>query len=268
MQNLKSKYGNKAVVTGGSSGIGKAFAMELAKQGIQPILVARSKNKLSEIADEISTKYKIEAQTFSVDLSDEKATLAFLTEIDKQDIGMLIHSAGMENNGSFLKISEEKELQIIKLNITSTYLLTNHFAKKMSVAKQGGILLVSSIAGLMPSPYFSNYASTKAYVHQLGLSLYTELKLNNVDISVLAPGLTDTNMVTDNGVDWTKIPMASMSPSEAAKIALNGLGNKATIIPGFMNKMMVLMARRIFSMKAFSKINGSMTRKAIANHKL
>ncbi|AWW00148.1 SDR family NAD(P)-dependent oxidoreductase [Arcticibacterium luteifluviistationis] len=268
MQNLKLKYGDKAVVTGGSSGIGKAFALELAKQGIAPILVARNKENLRAIAKEISAQYQIEAQTFSVDLSDEKATLDFLDEIDKQEIGMLIHSAGMENNGSFTKISEAKELQMIKLNVTSTYLLTNHFAKKMSAAQKGGILLVSSLVGLMPSPYFSNYAATKAYVHQLALSLYPELKLNNVDISVLAPGLTDTNMVANNGVDWSKIPMTSMQPSEAAQIALNNIGKKATIIPGFMNKMMVMMAKRVFSMKSFSLLNGFLLRKAISNNKL
>lgn len=107
------------------------------------------------------------------------------------------------------------------------------------------------MAGLMPTPYFSNYAATKSYVHHLALSLYTELKMNNVDISVLAPDLTETNMTADNGVDWSKIPTSSMKPSIAAQIALNNFGKKATIIPGFMNKMMVMMAKRIFSMKSF-----------------
>lgn len=181
---------------------------------------------------------------------------------------MLIHSAGMENNGSFIKISPEKELSMIKLNITSTYLLTNHFAKKMSAAKKGGILLVSSMAGLMATPYFSNYSATKAYVHQLGLSLYTELKANNVDISVLAPGLTETNMTADNGVDWSKVPMSSMDPSEVAQISLNSIGKKGTIIPGRMNKMMVMMDKRLFSIKSFGALNGMLMKKAINSEKL
>lgn len=268
MKNLKYKYGNKALVTGGSSGIGKAFALELAELGIEPIIVARNKEKLKTIAEEITNKYNIVPQTYSVDLSNEQAIIDFLKDIDTQEIGMLVHCAGMENNGSFLKISEEKELQMIKLNVTSTYLLTNHFAKKMSAVKKGGILLISSMAGLMGTPYFSNYAATKSYVHNLGLSLYPELKANNVDISVLAPGLTETNMVADNGIDWSKLPMSSMQPSEVAKISLNNLGKKGTIIPGFMNKIMVFMAKRIFSIKGFSKMNGWMIRKAISNKKI
>lgn len=268
MQNLKKKYGNKALVTGGSSGIGKAFAFELAKLGIEPILIARNLEKLNIAAAEINEKHKIKTQVFSVDLSDETAIQLFLSKIETQEIGLLIHCAGMENNGSFTTVSPEKELILIKLNVTATYLLVNHFATKMVKKKNGGILLVSSMAGLMPTPYFSNYAASKSYVHNLGVSLYTELKKNNVDISVLAPGLTDTNMVADNGVDWSKLPMSSMLPSEVAKISIRNLGKKATIIPGVMNKIMVAMAKRFFSMKTFSQINGWMIRKALSKDKL
>lgn len=268
MQNLKKKYGNKALVTGASSGIGKAFALELAKQGIETFLVARNKAKLANTAREITKKYGVASHVFSVDLSDEKATTDFTNEINKTDIGLFIHCAGMENNGSFIKQSTEKELQLIKLNITSTYLLTNHFAKKMIQAKKGGILLVSSMAGLMSTPYFANYAASKSYVHNLGLSLYAELKREGVDISVLAPGLTETNMTADNGVNWSKIPMASMTPLKAAQISLNKMGKKATIIPGFTNKMMVAMAKRVFSMKCFSVMNGFMVRRALSENKL
>lgn len=268
MQNLKNKYGEMALVTGGSSGIGKAFAMELAKQGIEPILIARGKEKLDSAAQEIYETHNVKPQVFSVDLSDEDAINAFLSQIENQEIGMLVHCAGMENNGSFTKISSEKELMMIKLNITATYLLTHHFAKKMTVRKRGGILLVSSMAGLMSTPYFSNYAATKSYVHNLGLSLYPELKQSGVDISVLAPGLTETNMVADNGIDWSKLPMSSMKPAEAARISLNNLGKKATIVPGMMNKIMVGMAKRVFSMKSFGLINGWMIRKAISKDKI
>jgi len=268
MGNLKNKYGPKALITGGSSGIGRAIALELAQQGIQPILIARNQEKLNEVVEEISSKYKINALTYSVDLSNEEAINNLLKNIDTLSIGIFVHSAGMENNGSFTKISTEKELQLIKLNITSTYILANYFAKKMSESKKGAILLISSIGGLMPLPYFANYAASKSYVHYLGMALHSELKNKGVDISVLAPGLTETAMTHDNGIDWSKLPFSSQKPNEVAKIALNNLGRKATIIPGFMNRMVVAIGKRFFSLRSYSNINQYMIKKAISNDKI
>jgi len=138
----------------------------------------------------------------------------------------------------------------------------------MSEASKGAILLVSSMVGLMPTPYFTNYAASKSYVHNLGISLHAELKNKGVTVSVLAPGLTDTNMVQDNGVDWSKLPFSSQKPEEVVKITLNNLGRKATIIPGFMNRMMVAMGKRFFSLKSFSYINKLMIEKAISKEKI
>ena len=267
MQNLKSKYGNTALVTGASSGIGKAFAIELAKQGITPILVARNEQRLQGLANELKVKYKIDAPYYSVDLSDVNAVQEFTRTIDKKDISVFIHSAGLENNGSFTKISVEKELEVINVNVVATYVLTRHFAEKMSAKRKGGILLVSSMIGLMPSPYFTNYTASKAYTHYLGTSLTTELKKHKVDVSVLAPGLTDTPMKDSTGVDWSKMPMTTMAPEKAAQIALSKLGKTVSVIPGFMNKMMVIMAR-LSPQKMFSAINGWMIKRGIATEKL
>lgn len=263
MKNLTSKYGNRVLITGGSSGIGKAFAIELTKQGFQPIIVARNQRKLDTISLQLEMEYKVKPLTYSVDLSDENQVLDFLSEIQNEDIGLFIHCAGMENNGAMIKIAPLKELQLLKLNVNATYLLTNHFAKRMKEQQLGGILLVSSMAALMPTPYFSNYAASKSYVHNFGLSLYTELKKHGVDVSVLAPGLTETNMVADNGVNWEKLPVSSMSANEVARISLAKLGKKATIIPGFKNKMMVAVAKRVFSQRSFSAINGALIRKGM-----
>ena len=75
-------------------------------------------------------------------------------------------------------------------------------------------------------------------------------------------------MTADNGVDWSKVPMSSMDPSEVAQISLNSIGKKGTIIPGRMNKMMVMMAKRLFSIKSFGAMNGMLMKKAINSEKL
>jgi len=263
MQNLKTKYGDTALVTGASSGIGKAFATALAKQGVKPILVARNLQRLQALADELKANYNINTPLYSVDLSDIEAVRAFTKTIDNYDISVFVHSAGLENNGSFIKIAAEKELNVINVNVVATYVLTKYFAEKMSKKRRGGILLVSSMIGLMPSPYFSNYTASKAYTHYLGTSLTTELKEHNVDVSVLAPGLTDTPMKDSTGVDWAKMPMASMTPERVAQLALGKLGKTSSIIPGLMNQMMVVMAR-LSPQKIFSSMNGWMIKRGIA----
>ena len=84
----------------------------------------------------------------------------------------------------------------------------------------------------MPNPYFANYAGTKAYVLNFGASLYGELKPKGVYVTVLSPGLTNTPMVADNGVNWSKTPMQALFPDIVAKTAVDALGQKFNAIPG------------------------------------
>jgi short-subunit dehydrogenase len=94
----------------------------------------------------------------------------------------------------------------------------------------------------MVAPYFSNYAGSKAYVLQMGASLYGELKPKGVDVSVLSPGLIKTAMAAGSSVDWDKLPMAAKEPSVVAEIAINGLGKRFLSIPGVRNKLISWMA--------------------------
>ena len=137
---------------------------------------------------------------------------------------------------------------------------------KMVARKRGGILMVSSLAGHMASPYFSNYAGTKAYVLQFGTSLHGELKAHGVDVTVLSPGLTNTPMTADNDVDWSKLPFTAKDPDEVARLAINGLGKKAVVIPGKRNHIAAIMSG-IMSHKAQATMGESMMVKAIAAEK-
>jgi uncharacterized protein len=156
---------------------------------------------------------------------------------------------------------------VIQVNIVATLQLTHHFSKAMIDRKKGGILLLASLSGHMPNPYFSNYAGSKAYVLNLGASLYGELKPKGVDVSVLSPGLTNTSMVADNGVDWSKTPMKAMDPSIVAEVGLKGLGKRMLSVPGGMNKMMAWMAKHL-PLEMQAKMNEKMMRKAISINKL
>jgi short-subunit dehydrogenase len=240
-----NKYGKYALITGGTSGIGAAFADQLAQKGLNIVLVARRQNLLQTKASELTQKYKIDVKTIQADLTKTEDFDKVFKTSENLEIGLVIACAGMENHGLFTKIDSQKLISEIQLNVTSLMVITHHFAQKMVPRKRGGVLLVSSIIGHMPNPYFSNYAGTKAFVVNFGTSLNGEMKKHNIDVTVLSPGPTNTPMVEGMNVDMTKFPMTMHQPEYTAKIGLDALGKKPVVIPGFKNAMMVKMSNII-----------------------
>lgn len=265
--NYKEKYGEYALITGGSSGIGKAIAKELASKGLNLILVARREEELQQAAKEIKAEHLIDVVLISADLLTDEGIQTVKEKSEKYKVGLLIPAAGLEVNGAFEKNNLEKELRVIKLNVTVTMELTHYFLQKMIPRKKGGILLIASLSGHMPNPYFANYAGTKAYVLNFGASLYAELQPKGVDVTVLSPGLTNTPMTADNGIDWSKTPMQALPPEKVAKTAVNALGKKLIAIPGFKNKMMGVMAKHTPFQMA-SKMGKKLMDKAISPSKI
>jgi uncharacterized protein len=265
---FKVAYGEWALVTGASSGIGKALVFEIAKKGLNVVLVSRRQNELDQIALEIQNKYKVSVMVIPADLSTEVGLIKVKNETEGLNIGLLVLSAGMESNGLFTKSSLEKEMQLIQLNVLSTMVLTHHFAKKMEAQKKGGILLVSSLTAHMPSPYFSNYAGTKSYVLNFGISLYGELKSKGIDVSVLSPGVTNTPMSENTGIDWSKTPVKTMSPEDVAYEAIHYFEKKLSIVPGKGNRIMAFLSKHILSYTKLAVANQKMMSKVLNPSKL
>lgn len=262
-----SKYGEYALVTGGTSGIGKEIANQLAAKGLNIVLVARNQDELNNTKNEIISKYKIEVNSIQADLSNSDGINKVIDESAKYKVGLFVPAAGMEVNGAFEKNNIESEIKVVQINVISTLQLTHHFVQKMLPFKKGGILFVASLSGHMPNPYFSNYAGSKAYILNFGASLFGELKPKGIDITVLSPGLTRTPMVKDNGIDWAKTPMSFMDASEVAQAGINAIGNKFLAIPGGKNKFMASMAKHS-PLEMQAKMNQKMMLKAMSKDKV
>ncbi len=262
---FKNKYGSWALITGATSGIGAELTSQIAAKGMNIVLVARKEAELKDHAAKLKERYGIETKYVSADL----ATAAGLEKVKQiqEEIGLLVLAAGFEVNGAFEKTALESELKVIQINVIATLELTHHFSQAMVQRKRGGILLISSLSGHMPNPYFANYAGTKAYVLSLGASLYGELKTKGVNVTVLSPGLTNTPMIADNGVDWGKTPMSAMDPSIVAETGLNGLGKRFLSIPGGKNKMMAWMAKHS-PLQMQAVMNEKMMKKAMDQNKI
>jgi len=222
----------KVMITGASSGIGLDMARYLATKKYELILVARNREKLEKIQEELPTKVTV----IVADLSIEQKVKELYVLTKKENIDILINNAGFGQFGYFDSTDLNKELEMINTNIKAVHILTKFFLKDMQKKNSGYILNVSSSSAFQPGPLMSTYYATKSYVYQLSEALYYEQKKkkSNVHISVLCPGPVATNFNNTAGVNFSVKPLKS---SYVAKYAIDQLlKKKMLIIPGFKMK--------------------------------
>lgn len=227
----------KALVTGASSGIGRDIARELSKKGYDLVIVARNKERLEELKQELKTNVEV----ISLDLSKKENCIKLHEKV--RDIDVLINNAGFGDFGKFVDTDIEKEIQMIELNITSVHLLTKLYLKDMVKKNQGRILNVASIAGFMPGPLMATYYATKNYIVRLSEAIREELKKqkSDVKISILCPGPVKTNF---NNVANVRFELHSLTSEYVAKYAVNKmLKNKFYIVPGLTIKVLKFLSK-------------------------
>ena len=170
---MKKSY---AVVTGASSGIGECFARRLAKEGYSLVLVARRKERLNRLADELKaegTHVVIE----TADLSKKDECLHLMSALGDKRIGVFINNAGFGDCGRFADTSLDKDLDMIDVNIRAVHILTKLVLRKMRSQGGGYLLNVASSAGLIPAgPYMATYYASKAYVASMTRAVARELR--------------------------------------------------------------------------------------------
>lgn len=236
MKSYTDKYGPWALVTGASSGIGREMAEQLAAKGLNVVLVARRQNRLESLSRELTEKYGVQARALRADLFKHDAIDEIEAATRDLDIGLVIPNAGAEISGEFVEGSVEENSALVHLNIVAPMQLANVFGRRLKKRGRGGILFVSSVFAYQGIPLVANYAATKAYILSLGEALHVELGRYGVDVSVLSPGLTATEMTANMDIDFNKMPIFNMKPERAARVGLEALGKKPTVVPGLLNK--------------------------------
>jgi len=234
--NKLKRYGSWSLVTGASSGIGLEFARQLASQGMNLVLVARRGDILSALAKDLTREFTVEVKTISCDLSEEGAVEKLFQDLSGIEIGLVVMNAGMETTGHFTKVSLDHHIQLERLNIDVPMRMTRLFGEAMVMRHRGALIFVSSLFGYQGVPIVANYAASKAYILSLGEALNVEMKPHGVDVLVLSPGLTDTDMPAQMPINFGKMPVTTSSPKAVVRVALRSLGKKATVVPGFINK--------------------------------
>jgi len=237
MKYFSKKYGPWALITGASSGIGKEMAKQLAAEHMNLIIVARRENLLAELKTELTIKHNIKVKILALDLTEAGAVEQLDKITSSLDIGLVIPNAGIEMVGDFVDADIQKNSDLLQLNSVVPMQIANIFGSRLKKRGKGGILFVSSLFAYQGIPFVANYAASKAYILTLGEALHVELKPYGVNVSVLSPGLTATDMVRNMPIDFKKIPMLTMTPERTVKIGLNSLGKKVTVVPGLINKI-------------------------------
>ncbi len=258
---MQKKY---AVVTGASSGIGRAFARQLAGEGYTLLLVARRRERLTTLAQYLKEQ-GCDSEVFPADLSQTSECYRLVDALADKWIGVFINNAGFGDCGCFLDTDEEKELEMIDVNVKAMHLLTKLVLRKMEEQKKGALLNVASSAGLIPAgPYMAAYYASKAYVASLTQALAQELKEkgSSVYVGALCPGPVNTEF---NDVANVEFALPGIPAESCAAYALKMMKKrKVVIIPTFRMKAAIF-AVRLVPRSLYVGITGHQQRKKLGH---
>jgi short-subunit dehydrogenase len=247
MITLKRFQGQRALVTGASSGIGMWFARVLAEAGVHLVLVARRKEALETLAQDLHEQHGVNVVALAHDLSKPDAARTLVEDLDAHalEVDILINNAGVGLSGAFLENKPERESSMLRLNVNSVVELTRRLAPMMVARQRGAILFVASVVSFLPVPYFATYSATKVYIRHFAAALAEEMKDSGVTVTCLSPGATRTEFFDVAGQKTSKgMEKILMSPEAVARTGLVALDRGCrSVVAGFMNKLSVMLLK-------------------------
>lgn len=217
------RYGPRALILGGSEGIGFAFAEKLAASGFDLTLVARSPSALDAAARRIRQGYAVDVETTSLDLTAPDIAARAAQIVGARDYGLVIYNAGATHGvGLFLDAPVDHALNLVALNCAGPVAFAHPALGAMRGRGKGGLLLVSSMSGMVGSGYVAAYAASKSFEIVLAEGLHWELARDGVDIMCAVATLTDTPAMRRSGMVEVEglVPMDAAAFAEGALAAL------------------------------------------------
>jgi short-subunit dehydrogenase len=245
-----------ALVTGASAGIGSEIAKVLAQRGHTLVLVARRKDRLTALANELSDQHGVRVETIAADLGKPTPRGKIPGQIEQLglQVEILINNAGFATGGEpFHEADPERELEQVRVDVEAVVALTSAFLPAMVARGRGAILNVASTAGMQPMPYSAGYAAAKAYVLSFSEAIHQEVRGHGVTVTALAPGPVETDFwqiagwETSSGKSFERaVPGTLISPAQAARAAVEGLERgERVVVPGLPIRAAMLASRYI-----------------------
>jgi len=255
---LLSKYGNWAIITGASSGIGLELAAQLAEAGFNLVINSRNSHRLQKVEKQLKANTDIEIKMVAADVFETEGIEKIIQATHGLNIGLLVLSAGYGTSGLFINGSIHSEINMLRVNCEALLSLTHYYSRQFVQQKRGGIILMSSMVAFQGTPYSANYAATKAYVQILAEALAVELKPYGVDVLAAAPGPVESGFSQRANMKMS----ISLKPSQIGVSILKALGRKTTVLPGFLTKILVYSLRAVprwAKIKIMKKVMRGMT---------
>jgi len=256
-QRLKNQYGEWAIVTGASSGIGLELATQLAKAGFNLIINARSEERLRNAERQLKG-YDIQVELAIADVSESTGIEKVIQTSKGLNVGLLVNNAGYGTSGLFVESSLHAEITMLRVNCEAVLSLTHYFSQKFKQQGRGGIIFLSSLVAFQGVPYAANYAATKAYVQSFAEALAVEMKPFGVDVLAAAPGPVESGFGQRANMKMNN----SISPDKLGVPILRALGKQSNVIPGLLSKVLVYSLRtvpRFMKIKIMQQVMGGFT---------
>ncbi|HUD30832.1 MAG TPA: SDR family NAD(P)-dependent oxidoreductase [Novosphingobium sp.] len=223
---FRATYGPVALVTGASSGIGLAFAEELAMRGFDLVLTARRTDLLDALAERLLSSHAVRTTVLGADLADPDAPARILEATQGTDIGLVVSNAGFNVKGRFEDTDAAKMARMLTVNCHAPMQLAHGMIPRLKARGHGGLLFTGSVEGLIGCPYSSAYSATKALVVAMGEGLWGEMTGTGIDVLTLCPGATESEATA--GMDG----LANLQAApEVARLALDNLREGPTFVP-------------------------------------
>jgi len=233
-----------AVISGASSGIGKALAAEFAQGGYNLFLTGRNSGALNTVANYCRVEHNVDCEVFVADLSDPVATDNLASTIANRPVDILVNNAGFGVKGEFSSVPIGTEIDLVNVQLTAMLKLTRAVLPNMIAGKAGKILQIASVYSFSPVPLQSVYGACKAFILSFSSAIRDEVRESGITVTVFCPGITETEFRVRAGIaDKGKF---AMTATDAAHIAFREtLNGKHIVIPGIENKIFAFLAKTL-----------------------
>lgn len=243
---MGSRY-ERALVTGASSGIGRAIAVELASQGVHLVVAARDEQRLQDLAAEVAEAHGVDVEVLPADLATEAGRGLCVRRLEDHDVpvDLLVNNAGLVVDEQVADSDPEGRTLELEVNVVALTRLAVAAARVFRDRGHGGIANVASATAFFPLPGQATYAAGKAYVLSFSEALHMELAGTGVHVSVVCPGFTRTEIFDRADLDVSGVPSPMwMTAEQVARATVRGVEtNDVVVTPGSANQALRLAAR-------------------------